>query len=208
MGTFSEPLDVGQRLDSLVLRLIFLALHHLGDANDYAAGIEVVVEGLALAQELGAEQQIEFLHALLLVFHIQRAGIPHGDGTLDDHHGIGVHLQHSIDDGLHSRGVEEVLLRVIVRRGRNDYKLGIAVAGLLVEGGLEAEGPVGQIVLDVVVLDGRLLVVHEVNTLGDDIDSGDIIVLCQQSGDTETDIAGTCNGNFHITSFFIQSINF
>ena len=53
VGFLGEPLDIGQRLDGVVLLLVFLAVHHLGDADDDAGGVEVVVEGLALAEELG-----------------------------------------------------------------------------------------------------------------------------------------------------------
>ena len=155
-----EPVDVGQGFDGLVLLLVFFASHHLGHAHDDTARVEVVIECLALAQELRREEEIEFLHAFLLVFDIEAAGISHGDGTLDDHDGVGVNLEHSIDDGLYCGGVEEVLLAVIVSRSSYDHELGIAVAGFLIKGGLERQRLVGQIVLNIVVLDGRLLVVH------------------------------------------------
>ena len=197
MGFLGEPVDVGEGFDGLVLCLILFAGHHLGNAHDDTAGVEVVVEGLGFAQELGAEQEIKLLHALLLVFEVEAAGVAHRDGALDDHHCVGIDLENRIDDSLHGRGVEEVLLGVVVGGGSDDHKLGIAIAGLLVEGGLKREGLVGQIILDVVVLDGRLFMVHQVDALGDDIDSGDIIMLCQQSGDTQTYITGSCNGYFH-----------
>ena len=66
----------------------------------------------------------------------------------------------------------------------------------------------GEILLDIVILDGRLLVVHQVDAFLDDIDSGDIIVLCQQCGDTETDIAGTCDGYGHILALFLMVSEF
>ena len=76
---------------------------------------------------------LEFLGIL----DVKRAGVADGDGALDDHDGIGVDLQHGVDDSLHGTGVEEVLLRVIVRRGSYDHELGFTITCLLVEGGLE-----------------------------------------------------------------------
>ena len=136
---------------------------------------------------------------LLVVLDIEAAGVAYRDGTLDDHHGVGVHLQHGVDDGFNGRGVEEVLLAVVVGRGGDDHELGIAVAGLLVEGSLEREGPAGEVVLNVVVLDWGFLIVDEVDPSRDHVNGGNVVVLCQQGGDTETDIAGTCYGNlFHL----------
>ena len=45
----------------LVPLFVALCREYLGIAYDDAAGIEVVVEGLALAQELGREEQVELL---------------------------------------------------------------------------------------------------------------------------------------------------
>ncbi len=65
---------------------------------DNATGIEVVIQSLALTQELRREQQIKLLslqrrvsQELQRILHIQRTAIPHGDGTLNDHHCIGIH---------------------------------------------------------------------------------------------------------------------
>ena len=197
MSTLGEPLDVGEGFDGLVLGFVFLAIHHLGNTHNDAAGIEIVVESLAFAQELGAEKKIKLLDAFLLVFHIEAAGVTHWDGRFDDHHGIGIHFQHCIDDGFDSGSVEEILLGVVVSGGGDDHEVGVAVTGLLVEGSLEAQRLVGEIILDVVVLDRRLLMVHQINAFGNDVDSGDIIMLGQQSGNGKTDIAGTGNRNFH-----------
>ena len=197
MGAFGEPVDVSESLDRLVFILILLAVHHLGNTHNDAAGIKVVVEGFRFAQEFRAEEQVELLDALLLVFHIEAAGVTHGDGALDDHHGVWIHFQDCIDDGLYCGGVEEVLLGVVVSGGGDDHEVGIAVTGLLVEGRLEAQRLVGEIILDVVVLNGRLFMVHQINAFGNDVDSGDIIMLGQQSGDGKTDIAGTGNRNIH-----------
>ena len=128
--------------------------HDLGVAHDDAAGIEVVVEGLALAEELGREEQVQFLHAALGVLQVEAAGIAHGDGGLDDHDGIGIDLQNQVDDFLDMAGVKIVLYRVVVGRGGDDHEVGVGIGPATVEGGGEQQRLLGQVALDIVVLDG------------------------------------------------------
>ena len=59
----------------------------IGSAHDDAARVEVVVEGLALAQEFGCEDDVVAVHLLADVL-----GVAHWDGALDNHDGIGIHL--------------------------------------------------------------------------------------------------------------------
>lgn len=75
-----HAVDVGDGEDCLVGGAMLVTLHELGDAGHDAAGIEVVVEGLALAQELGKEKEVEFLRALGGVLHIQATAITDGNG--------------------------------------------------------------------------------------------------------------------------------
>ena len=55
VGFLGEPGDVREGLDGLVLLLVLGAGHHLGDADDDAAGVEVVIKGFALAEKLRRE---------------------------------------------------------------------------------------------------------------------------------------------------------
>ena len=64
--------------------------------HDDPAGIEIIVQRLALPQEFRAENDI-----FRIVLLPDGRGIPHRNGGLDDHHGAGVHLQHQLDDRLH-----------------------------------------------------------------------------------------------------------
>ncbi len=137
--------------------------------------------------------RLEFLSIL----NVERAGVAHGDGALDDHHSVGVHLQHGIDDGLDSRSIEEILLTVIVGGSGDDDELGITVAGFLVEGSLNAEGLVGKVILDIIVLYGRLLIIHQIDAFWNHVDTSHVVMPGQQGGDGKTDIAGTRNGNVH-----------
>ena len=74
-------------------------------AHHDAAGVQVVVECLALAKELGAEEDLAVAQPLA-----QARGVADGDGRLDDDPGVRVHRAHGGDGGLDGAGVEEVLL--------------------------------------------------------------------------------------------------
>ena len=95
-----------------------------------AAGVEIVVQRLALPQELGGEEDV--VDAVLFAHAV---GITHGDGGFDDHHGARIDPQHGFDDILYAGGVEEVALVVIVGGRGDHHHLGIAVSGFLVQRG-------------------------------------------------------------------------
>ena len=194
--------------DGGVLFVKFLAFNLFGTAHDDAAGVEVVVEGLALAEKLGREEEVEVLalevgieEELQGVALVERAGVTHGDGALDDHHGVGVDAEDEVDDVLDVVGVEEVFDGVVVCRRGDDDEVGIAVGGGAVEGGGEVEVLLGEVFLDIFVLDGRNAAVDLLHLFGDDIDGRHPVVLRQQRGDAQTDIARTGYGDFQILVF-------
>ena len=171
-------------------------LHQAGvlqvGAHDDAAGVEVVVQGFALAQKLRAEQDVAAAGLLA-----DRGGIPHRDGGLDDEDGVGVHLQHKVDDLLHRRGVKEIFLAVVVRRRGDDHKVGVAVGGAAVQRGHKVQRLFGEVFLDVFVLDGRLAAVDLFHLFGQDIHRRHMVVLRQQRRDGQPHIAGTGHCNVH-----------
>ena len=143
-----------------VLFVKLLAFDTLWVAHDDAAGIEVVVERFALAQKFGREEQVEmvafefgFEQELQGVALVERAGVAHGDGALDDHQGIGVDAENQVDDVLDVVGVEEILYRVVVGRCSDDDDVGIAVGRGTVEGGSEVEVLLGEVFFDILILD-------------------------------------------------------
>lgn len=93
--------------------------------------------------------------------------------------------------------VEIIADGVVVGWGGYDHEVGVTVSGGSVEGRGEVEVLLGEIFLDVLVLDGRLLIVYEVDFLGDDVDCGDTVVLCQQSGYAEADVSGAGYCDIH-----------
>ena len=196
-------LGVADGFDGGVLFVELGAFYHLGVAHDDAAGIEVVVEGFALSQELGGEEEVEALvfelgleQELQGVFLIQAAGVAHGDGALDDHHGIGVDFQDEVDDVFYVVGVEEVLDGVVVGGGGDDHEVGVAVGGAAVEGGGEPQFFFGEVFLDVLVLYGGDAAVDLVYFLGYDVHGGDVVVLRQEGGDAQAYVACACHGDF------------
>ena len=110
------------------------------------------------------------------VLDVEAAAVADGDGGLDDHDGGGVDLEDEVDDFLDMGGVEEVLVRVIVGGGGDDDEVGLAVCGTPIEGGGEVEGLLGEVALDILVLDGGLALVDEIDFFGDDI-NGDYFVM-------------------------------
>ena len=143
---------VGYGLYRAVLLLKPWAVYRLRYPNDDAAGIQIVIKRLALAQELGGEEQVQPPHATLPVPYVEAAAVAHGDCGLDDHHSVGVHLQHQVDDLLHVGGVEVVPHRVVVRRCGDDHEVGAGVGLPAVEGSRQVEGLLRQVSLDVLVL--------------------------------------------------------
>ena len=59
--------------------------------------------------------------------------------TLDDHNCIGVDTKHQVDDVLDVVGVEEVLHRVIIRRGCDDDKVCILVCLTTIESSFKVQ---------------------------------------------------------------------
>ena len=121
--------------------LILFSRELLGIAYDDAAGIEVILQCLRLAQELGREEQVEVLalegrigKELESILHIERAAVAHGNGGFNHHHGIGVDTQHQVNDIFDMVRIEEVLLRVVVGRCSNHHKVGILISLCPIQG--------------------------------------------------------------------------
>ena len=65
-------LNICNSLDSLVLLSELLTVYNLWNTNDDTAWIEIVVQSLALTEELRREQQVELLNALLGIFIVKK----------------------------------------------------------------------------------------------------------------------------------------
>ena len=152
--------------------------------HDDAAGVEIVIQRFGLPQKLRAEDDVP-----ALIFFPNRSREAHRDGGLDDHDGLGVHLHHQLDDCLHRRGIEEVLPAVVVGRGGNDHEVRVPVGRFPVQRSGQVEILFRKVSFNVVILNGGLFVVDLPHFLRHDVHSGDTVVLAQQGGDGQADIA-------------------
>ena len=160
-----------------------------GDNN--AGGVEIVVQGLTLPQEFRAENNVGGS-----VFFADGGGVAHGDGGLNDHDGIGIDLAYQLDHRFHRGGVEVILLAVIVGGGSNDHEIRISIGALAVQRGSQVQLLFRQIFFNILVLNGGLSSVDEIDLFRDDVHSGDMVVLGKQCGDGQSHIAGARHGNF------------
>ena len=117
--------------------------------DDDPARVEVVVQGLALPQELRGEDDVP--GPCLAAYAL---GVSHRYRALYDHDILGVDLHDQVYDLLHVARVEVVPHRVVVGRGRDDHVVGIPVGGLPVQCGHQAQVLLRQVFLYVFVLDG------------------------------------------------------
>ena len=164
-------------------------------SDDDAARIKVVVEGFGFAQEFGAEEDVVSPELLA-----DLPGVAHRDCGFDDNSGLfGIvccYLQNQFDDGLYSRAVKIVFLLIIVGRHGDNDEVGIFVCGRSVCGGGQVELTLAffglaEVFLNIFVFDRGFEVVDLFNSFGKDVDGGNIIVLGEQSGQGETDVASS-----------------
>ena len=179
----------------------------LGRSHHDAAGVQVVVERPALAQELRAEEDLAVAQPLS-----QTRGVAHGDGRLDDDPGVRVHRAHGGDGGLDRRSVEEVLVRVVVGGRGDDGVVGARVGIGHVYGGVQVELTLPRLclrqeALDLVVLDGRHVVVDLLDLLGHDVQRVHLVVLREQDGEGQADVAGTGDSDLHVILQLSKSNN-
>lgn len=169
----------------------------LGRPHHYAAGVQVVVQGPALAEELRGEDDPPVAQAIA-----QRRGVADGNRRLDDDPGARVDPAHRLYRRLDAGGVEEVAVGVVVGRCRDHDVLGAGVGLRRVDRGAQEKRPLPRLglrqePLDLAVLDGRLEAVDLLHLLGDDVQGADLVVLGHQHGDGQADVTGARYCNFH-----------
>lgn len=140
--------------------------------DDNAARIQVVVQGLALTQELRTEDDVPGTGPLA-----NRLGVSDRDGGLDHHNRVRVHLHDQIDHGLHRGGVEEILLAVIVRGRRDDHKVRVRVCLLPVQRGGQVQFLLREVLLDILILNRTNTLVDLLDLLRNDIHCRHLMML-------------------------------
>ena len=93
--------------------------------HDDPGRVEVVVEGLRLAEELRGEED-----AAGAVLRADRGGVADRDRGLDEHVAVVVAREDLLDDALDGARVKVVLLAVVVRRRCDDDEIGGRVGGV------------------------------------------------------------------------------
>ena len=116
-------------------------------------------------------------------------------------------LTHRGDCGLDAGRVEIVLLLVVVCRRRDDDKVRIGIRFLRVECRMEVERALaGRVpvkkVRDHRIDDWAFTMVQQIDLLGNDVESVNLVVLGKQQCDGQSDIAGACNCDLHSKSAF------
>ena len=169
-------------------------------AHDDSAGVEVVIQGLAFAEELGREEDARCLRPVAAAAGEplpDPPGIADRHGGLDHHHRGGIDLHHQADDLLDMGGVEEIPDGIIIGRRGNDHERRIPVGRRPVQGRREVKLRLPEILLDVRVGDGALPAVDLVHLLRDDVHGHDLIPLRQQRRKRHTHIPCTRYCYFH-----------
>ena len=80
MGRLVKKRDVGYGFDSFVLGSILGTILDLRYSGYDARGIQVVVQCLALAKELGEKQQVHLFYSPVVILEIERAAVTYRDG--------------------------------------------------------------------------------------------------------------------------------
>ena len=102
-------------------------------------------------------------------------------------------------------GIEIILLLVVIRRRRNHCEIGIRICFLRVDGGMEIERPLtGGVLLQKIGdyrIDNRTFAtVQQLDLLRNDVKGVNLVMLGQQQCDGQSNIAGSCNRDFHNAS--------
>ena len=170
-------------------------------SDDDPAGIQVVIQGLGLAQELRAEQDVVVAELLA-----DMLGVSYRNGRLDDDRrlilgrSVFCRLHDKLYDRFHSAAVKEVLLGIVVGRRCHNNKIRVSVSLSRVSGRLEIQlsRPLlrfSKKLLDILVLDLRFVVVELLHLLRDNVHCGDIVVLGEEYGEGQTDVTGSGDGD-------------
>ena len=92
LGSLFHLSDICHFQNGIIFFLEVFTFDNLRITHDDATGIEIIIKSLALAKELRGEEEIELLHSFCCILDVEVSSVTNRDGTLDDHHCIGVHL--------------------------------------------------------------------------------------------------------------------
>ena len=164
--------------------------------------MEVVVERMALSQELGREDNLLIPRLLT-----QLSRIAYRNRRLDDNPAIRVIFTNRLDGGLNAGGIEVVLLRIIVRWRGHHSVIRSRVSNSWIERGLKikihrAVAHAIEETSDLGIDNRALAIVEQFDLLGNDIERMHLIMLRQQQRNRQSYITSSSNGNLHSSSIF------
>ena len=97
---------------------------HIG-ANNNARRIKVIIQSLALTQELRAEDDIVAVELLT-----NTCSVTNRNRTLDNHDSFRIIFDDQFNDSFYCRGIKEILLAIVICRSCYHYKINITVCFL------------------------------------------------------------------------------
>ena len=121
--------------------------------------------------------------------------------------GIWIILDDQLDHRFYRRGIEEIFLAVVVGRRGNDHKVRVLICGFCLQRRSQIQFLFNEMLLYVLILNGRLLLMDQLYRFWNNIHRRYMMVLCQQSGNGQADIAGSCYCSFHRRFFSISSFS-
>ncbi len=175
---------------------------HVGSDDD-TGRIKVIIQSLALTQELRAEDDI-----VAVEFLTNTCSVTNRDGALDNHNGFWIIFDNQFNDSFYRTCVKKILLAIIVCRRSDNYKISITVCFLGIQSCSQIQLFFRQILFNVLVLNRRLLVIDQFYFLRNNIYRSHLVVLRQQRSNRKANIASTGNRNlqiFKISHFFYPS---
>ena len=162
-------------------------------ADDDAARIKVIVQRLALAQKLRAEDNV-----LAAGFLTDALGVANRNRGFDNHDGVRIVLHNQLDNCFYGTCVEEVLLAVIVRRCSDNNEVCVFISHLCIQRSNKVQLLLCQIFFNIIVLNRGKLFVNQFNLLRNNVNSLNLVVLRKQRSKRKTNVASTGNCNFHV----------
>ena len=162
-------------------------------ADDDAAGIEIVKQGLGFPQKLRAEKDVVHAH-----HRAHMHGIANRDRGFDDNGGLCRPVCGAVPDQaqhiLHGGAVEVIGLGIIVCGYGENNNISVGVRGGAVRRGSEMEHTLsgfrlGQVLFNILVLNRGAITVDHFRFLRLCADSGDLMMLRKEHGEGQPHIA-------------------
>ena len=166
-------------------------------AHDDAAGVQVVVQRLALPQKFRAEKKVPAAQLFP-----DGLGIADGNGGFDDHDRVRVDAHDQLDNAFHSGGVEIVFAAVIVGGHGDDHEIRLPVGRCAVQRGGQLKRTVRQKIFDFIILNGGAPLVEHLHLFGHDVHCSHGMMLREKRGNGKPYVAGSGYGNFQFGEWF------